>query len=253
MTKTEYLAQLEKHLKKLPHKEFQEALTFFHEYFDEAGPDQEERIMEELGTPKEAASELINNILDRHIQGEDDEVAAEKVALGKRHLYTLIGIGICLLFSFFLVFVFHSLLGVLTFFLLSCFAAFYIGKNWQEIRETKKTVWLSTLAIISLPIAIPALFFLIGGLLFLILLIIGFLLAGVISGLAAFIASFYFIWEAFTLLTQGGHVFLMGLGIGLCLFGGAVLLYLLTGFFAYWAWQFVKFCFHWILKRGKRA
>lgn len=33
------MAQLEKYLKKLPHKEFQEAITFFNEYFDEAGPE----------------------------------------------------------------------------------------------------------------------------------------------------------------------------------------------------------------------
>ena len=39
MTRTEYMAQSEKYLKKLPHKEFQEAITFFNEYFDEAGPE----------------------------------------------------------------------------------------------------------------------------------------------------------------------------------------------------------------------
>ena len=39
MTRTEYMAQLEKYLKKLPHKEFQEAITFFNEYFDEADPE----------------------------------------------------------------------------------------------------------------------------------------------------------------------------------------------------------------------
>lgn len=39
MTSTEYMAQLEKYLKKLPHKEFQEAITFFNEYFDEADPE----------------------------------------------------------------------------------------------------------------------------------------------------------------------------------------------------------------------
>lgn len=50
MTRTEYMAQLEKYLKKLPHKEFQEAITFFNEYFDEAGPEKETAIMEELGS-----------------------------------------------------------------------------------------------------------------------------------------------------------------------------------------------------------
>ena len=61
------MAQLEKYLKKLPHKEFQEAITFFNEYFDEAGS-KKNAIMEELGSPKEAASELITNILNYHIQ-----------------------------------------------------------------------------------------------------------------------------------------------------------------------------------------
>lgn len=40
------------------------------EYFDEAGPEKN-AIMEELGSPKEAASELITNILNRHIQVEN--------------------------------------------------------------------------------------------------------------------------------------------------------------------------------------
>lgn len=61
MTRTEYMAQLEKYLKKLPHKEFQEAITFFNEYFDEAGPEKETAIMEELGSPKEAARSSFRN------------------------------------------------------------------------------------------------------------------------------------------------------------------------------------------------
>ncbi|MGC4375274.1 DUF1700 domain-containing protein, partial [Streptococcus suis] len=61
-----------KHLKKLPHKEYFEAISFFNEYFDEAGPEREAEIIEELGSPKEAASELINNMLNKQIQ-EDKE------------------------------------------------------------------------------------------------------------------------------------------------------------------------------------
>lgn len=255
MTKTEYLAQLEKHLKKLPHREFQEAITFFHEYFDEAGPEEEEHVMEELGTPKEAASELINNILNRHIQGEGTEDSSdEKARFPKHHLYTLIGLGIGLLTSFCLVIIlYRPLLGIFVFFLTSSFGAFYIGKNWQEIRETKKTIWLAILAVISLPIAIPALILLIISLVGLLFLALGLLSAGAIAGLIAFIGGIYFIREAITLLSQGGNVFLIGFGIGLILVGGAILLYLLTGFFSYWAWQGIKFSFKWILKRGKRV
>jgi len=36
MTRTEYLAQLDKYLKKLPRHDYQEAMDYFIEYFDEA-------------------------------------------------------------------------------------------------------------------------------------------------------------------------------------------------------------------------
>ena len=38
MTRTEYLAQLDNYLKKLPVKDYQEAMDYFTEYFDEVGP-----------------------------------------------------------------------------------------------------------------------------------------------------------------------------------------------------------------------
>ena len=104
MTRTEYMAQLEKYLKKLPHKEFQEAITFFNEYFDEAGPEKETTIMEELGSPKEAASELITNILNRHIQVEDvQEVDDEPI--NYKPLYIVAGLVLALLLSVFWLFV----------------------------------------------------------------------------------------------------------------------------------------------------
>ena len=48
-------------------------------------------IMEELGSPKEAASELITNILNRHIQVEDvQEVDDEPI--NYRSLYIVAGL-----------------------------------------------------------------------------------------------------------------------------------------------------------------
>ena len=41
MTRTEYLAQLEKYLKKLPAKDYQEAMDYFTEYFNEVDPEGE--------------------------------------------------------------------------------------------------------------------------------------------------------------------------------------------------------------------
>ena len=56
MTRTEYLAQLEKYLKKLPAKDYQEAMDYFTEYFDEVGPEGEAAAIAELGSPKECYS-----------------------------------------------------------------------------------------------------------------------------------------------------------------------------------------------------
>ncbi|AND79518.1 DUF1700 domain-containing protein [Streptococcus pantholopis] len=64
MTRKEYLEQLEKHLKKLPQQDFTEAMDYFSEYFDEAGPENEAQVIEELGSPKEAANEILYRLLD---------------------------------------------------------------------------------------------------------------------------------------------------------------------------------------------
>ncbi|MFC5630688.1 MULTISPECIES: DUF1700 domain-containing protein [Streptococcus] len=65
MTRTEYLAELEKELRQLPKKDFQEAMDYFTEYFDEAGPENEADLMAELGTPQEAASDILVNVIGK--------------------------------------------------------------------------------------------------------------------------------------------------------------------------------------------
>lgn len=67
MTKTEYIAKLTKYLRKLPQKDYEEALEYFMEYFEEAGPENEARVIAELGTPKEAAHEVISRLLEEKI------------------------------------------------------------------------------------------------------------------------------------------------------------------------------------------
>ena len=67
MTKTEYIAKLTKYLRKLPQQDYEEAIEYFMEYFEEAGPENEARVIAELGTPKEAAHEVISRLLDEKI------------------------------------------------------------------------------------------------------------------------------------------------------------------------------------------
>ena len=78
MTRTEYLAQLEKYLKKLPAKDYQEAMDYFTEYFNEVGPEGEAAAIAELGNPKEAAHEIIINLLDKKIEEDSQEASSVK-------------------------------------------------------------------------------------------------------------------------------------------------------------------------------
>ena len=78
MTRTEYLAKLDNYLKKLPAKDYQEAMDYFTEYFDEVGPEGEAAAMAELGSPKEAAHEIIINLLDKKIEEDNQEASSVK-------------------------------------------------------------------------------------------------------------------------------------------------------------------------------
>lgn len=70
MNKEEYLKELKHHLKRLPAKDYENAMEYFTEYFEEAGTEQAEAVMAELGTPKEAAAELVRNLLEEKTEPE---------------------------------------------------------------------------------------------------------------------------------------------------------------------------------------
>lgn len=63
MNQSEYLNQLRKYLKKLPKSDYENAMEYFTEYFEEVD---EQRAMEELGTPKEAAADILDNLLNQN-------------------------------------------------------------------------------------------------------------------------------------------------------------------------------------------
>ena len=80
MTRTEYIAKLTKYLRKLPQQDYEEAIEYFMEYFEEAGPENEARVIAELGTPKEAAHEVISRLLEEKIV-EDKSSLRNKTAI----------------------------------------------------------------------------------------------------------------------------------------------------------------------------
>ena len=80
MTRQEYMEQLKKYLKRLPKEDYENAIEYFSEYFDEAGLQKEQQVMKELGEPKEAARELLLNLLQESVENDQD-IVEEKAAV----------------------------------------------------------------------------------------------------------------------------------------------------------------------------
>lgn len=68
MNREEFLRQLERLLSDIPESERREAMEYYQNYFEDAGPENEASIIEELGSPEEVASSIKKNLF-----GEDYE------------------------------------------------------------------------------------------------------------------------------------------------------------------------------------
>ena len=62
MNREQYMKLLKKRLRHLPKDEFQKAVAYFEEYFDDAGEAREREAIADLGMPDEAAAQIIQDI-----------------------------------------------------------------------------------------------------------------------------------------------------------------------------------------------
>ena len=62
MNKQEYLRQLKACLKRLPKEDWDRAVEYYEEYFQEAGPENEAKAIDDLGSPQEAAEQIIRDM-----------------------------------------------------------------------------------------------------------------------------------------------------------------------------------------------
>ena len=79
-TRDEYLAELRHYLRKLPPDDYESAMEYFIEYFEEAGPENEAQAIRDLGTPKESASEILQNLLNENTTHKSDTARTIKIA-----------------------------------------------------------------------------------------------------------------------------------------------------------------------------
>lgn len=146
MNKTEYLLQLQRYLKKLPRADYDNAMDYFTEYFDEAGSDREQEVIRELGTPKEAAGELLRNLLSQKIDapGQTGKKQASVHSLLPVAFLSVLTVpaGLPVLCAVIILFICFLLLAVLllgaAFCDITVFAAsmYLLGQGLQAIRES---------------------------------------------------------------------------------------------------------------------
>ena len=60
MTRNEFIAELRGRLAVLPPEERENALQYYEEYFDDAGPENEQAVIQELGSPENVANRILS-------------------------------------------------------------------------------------------------------------------------------------------------------------------------------------------------
>lgn len=73
MNRETYMKCLEERLKKLPKEDFEMAMEYFQEYFDEAGPENEEQAIRDLGDPQLAAEQVIMDLAIKNSEGSSHQ------------------------------------------------------------------------------------------------------------------------------------------------------------------------------------
>lgn len=100
MKTDEYLRQLSKYLKKLPKADYDDAMEYFTEYFVETDENEAKKLMDELGTPKEAACDIISNILEKKIdEKKQADSKKEQVDSDKKSVFGVLWIALLAIFA----------------------------------------------------------------------------------------------------------------------------------------------------------
>ena len=80
MNRTDFMKELRAGIVKLPYQEAEAALEYYEEYFEEAGPDNESRVLDELGDPKVIAAQIMTDFHNREAENgsksTDNEAAS---------------------------------------------------------------------------------------------------------------------------------------------------------------------------------
>ena len=68
MNKKQFLYELWGELERIPPQEREEAMRYYEEYLEDAGPEREQEALEELGTPKEVAAQILADAVVKDLE-----------------------------------------------------------------------------------------------------------------------------------------------------------------------------------------
>ena len=77
MTREEFLRRLNELLSDVTDEERAEAIRFYEEYLDDAGPEQEAQVLAELGSPEKVAAIIRANVPGSRVQPEPQTAQAQ--------------------------------------------------------------------------------------------------------------------------------------------------------------------------------
>lgn len=92
MTRAEYMNCLAQKLKRLPKEDFDTAMDYFTEYFEEAGAENEQQAITDLGSPETAADQIIMNMAVKNSEEPDK-------GKGMKRGFSAVWVGILAVFA----------------------------------------------------------------------------------------------------------------------------------------------------------
>lgn len=105
MSRQEFLKQLEELLSDIPELERRDAMNYYQNYFEDAGPEKEQQIIEELGSPQKVAASIKKDLFGENYQDYErmnqakQQEAFEKQQKENRTLRNIL-IAIAVVFTF---------------------------------------------------------------------------------------------------------------------------------------------------------
>jgi len=81
MDRAGYIKKLRGKLRRLPAHELNEALVYYEEYFDEAGVENEQQVIQQLGSPSVVASQIMADFAIKDLEGTSDSTKKNMTAI----------------------------------------------------------------------------------------------------------------------------------------------------------------------------